>query len=298
MNLDLTRIFLKVAQNGSFSRAASILQLPKSTVSKAVAKLERETGTKLILRTTRSLTLTAAGRVFFDSALGPMQVIEDAQKSLYGADSILTGMVRLTAPEDLGSHLIAPAVAELTKAHAGLTFDLQYTDRLVDLVKEGFDFAVRIGPIAESSFKVRKVGEAELVTVAAPKYLKGVSKIREPLDLKEHCALAHDSQRLSAKWTLRAERSSVKVPLRIRATSNQMSSILRMALAGGGVAMVPHFLCQPEIEAGKLVRVLPAWAGETVTVSMISPLASSSSARLKISMEHVYRRLVERLIKE
>ncbi len=295
MDLDLTRIFLKVAQNGSFTRAAAILQIPKSTVSKAVAKLERDTGTKLLRRTTRSLTLTAAGRAFFDSALGPLQILEDAQKSLYGADSILTGNIRLTAPEDLGSNVIAPAVAELTQKHPGLTFDLQYTDVVIDLVREGFDFAVRIGRIAESSFKVKRVGEVELVPVASPIYLKGAGKIKEPGDLREHEAIVHDSQRLSGKWVLRSGRTHAQVPLRIRATSNQMSSVLKMVLANGGVGMVPHFLCRPEVEAGRLVRVLPEWSGPSVNVSMISPLASSSSARLKISMEHIYQRLVERL---
>src|SRR4051812_36061970 len=110
MDLELTRYFVKVVQNGSFSRAADLLKLPKSTVSKAITRLEHDTGTKLLLRTTRSLTLTAAGRAFYDTCLGPVHILEDAQKSLYGQDSILSGTLKITAPEDLGAHVISPAV--------------------------------------------------------------------------------------------------------------------------------------------------------------------------------------------
>ncbi len=159
MQIELVQVFVQVVKNGSFTRAAETLRVPKSTVSKAISRLESETGTKLLIRTTRSQTLTAAGKVFYDSCVGPIQAIEDAQKSLSGNDSMLNGTLKITAPEDLGTDVIAPACGRLTLKHSGLNFELNYTDQLLDLVKDGYDLAIRIGYLKESGLKSRKVGE-------------------------------------------------------------------------------------------------------------------------------------------
>lgn len=287
IELDVTRIFVKVIQNGSFSRAALLLKLPKSTVSKAVSRLEQQTGTKLILRTTRSLSLTAAGRAFYEAALGPIQALEDAQKSLYGQDSILHGKLKITASEDLGTYVIAPSIATLTLQNPGLSFELEYTDEVKDLVKDGFDLAVRIGKVAESGFKVKRVGEIVLVLVASPSYLKKSDKISEPQDLQSHVCVSYNSQPFIEHWALRSNKSSQKVSINAKIASNQMTSLLQVALSGCGVALLPHYLCQPGIESGKLVRVLPDWSIPGMPVSVITPLAPSSSARLKITTEYL-----------
>lgn len=285
MDLELTRIFVKVVQQGSFSRAADLLKVPKSTVSKAITRMEKETGTKLLLRTTRSLTMTASGRVFFDASLAPVQALEDAQKALYGKDSILSGQVKITAPEDLGIEVIAPAIASLARKHAGLGFELLYTDTVVDLVKDGFDMAVRIGRPAESSFKAKRLGEVILIPVASPKYLQNSDKIRAPKDLEVHTCLSYRDQGLSSRWNLRNKKESAQVHVRSRILSNQMTSLLKMAVAGAGVALVPHYLCRASIAAGELEYVLRGWGCPDFPVYMITPLSVSSSARLKITAD-------------
>lgn len=295
MDLDLTRIFVKVIQNGSFTKAAEQLRVPKSTVSKSVARLESETNTKLILRTTRNLTLTAAGRVFYESCLGPIQILEEAQKSLDGQDSVISGVVRLTAPEDLGSQVIAPLIAELTAKHRALRFDLLYTDQVVDLVRGGFDLAVRIGRLNESSFKVKKIGDNVLVTAASPKYLKAHDKIVKPQDLTLHDCLSLSYRQLSTKWILKSGKSVVKVPVLSRIISNQMTSLVNATIAGAGVALIPSHLAQPAIDSGKLIRVLPDWSSPGLAVSLISPLAASSSARLKVTVDHLFPALQKAL---
>ncbi len=291
MELDLVRIFVKVVQNGSFTKAADLLKVPKSTVSKSLSRLEQETGTKLLLRTTRSLTLTAAGRVFYESSLGPIQQLEDAQKSLYGQDSILSGLVRMTAPEDLGNFLIAPAIAQMAIQNPKLSFELHCTDEVVDLVKDGFDLAVRLGRIAESSFKVKKVGEIHLVPVASPLYLKNREKVKKPAELSNLDCLSFSDQAYISRWTLRSSGKTVQVPIRSKISSNQMSSLLKSAIVGGGVAFVPIYLCADEISSGVLVRLLPDWMSPGIPVSIISPLASHSSARLKITSENLFKAL-------
>lgn len=291
MEIELARIFVKVVQNNSFSRAAEILKMPKSTVSKAITRLERETGTKLMMRTTRSLTLTAAGRGFYDASLGPVLQIEDAQKSLYGHDSILTGLVKLTAPEDLGSFVIAPAIAELSLRHSDLSFELQYTDEVVDLVKDGFDLAVRIGRPSDSTMKLKRIGEVILIPVASPRYLKGKDKIREPMDLTAHSCLSINIQGNAERWTLKSSQGTVHVPIKSKIASNQMTSLIRMALADGGIAFVPSYLCTQHIVDRELVRILPEWSGPAIPASIVTPLAPSSSARLKVTVDYLHSAL-------
>ncbi len=288
MDLELTRLFVKVVQYGSFSRAAESLRMPKSTVSKGISRLESETGTKLLIRTTRSLRLTAAGRAFFDSCLGPMQTLEEAQKSLCGQDQILSGLVRLTAPEDLGNEVLAPSIGELSRRHPGLTFELLCTDKVVDLVRDGFDFAIRLGRLRASGLKAKKIGELSLVLVASPAYLRAKPKIHRPADLVEHECLSLTVGSHSGKWVLRNGRATETVAIKVRIGSNQMSSLMRAALAGAGVALVPSFLCRGEIEAGRLQRVLPDWASPGLSVSLISPLASASTARLKVTGDFIF----------
>lgn len=295
MELDLTRIFVKVVQNGSFTKAAQILKVPKSTVSKSVARLEKETGTKLIVRTTRSLTLTSAGRLFFEASLGPIQALEEAQKSLSGSDSILSGFLRVTAPEDLGANVIAPVIAKLTAENSGLSFELRYTDQVLDLVKDGIDIAVRLGRLNESRFKVKKAGEVILIAVATQKYLKARSKIREPQDLSEHDCLSISSTSLLNRWPLKNGSRHVNVPVKTKISCNQMDSLINCAKAHGGIALVPRFMAQPEVDAGNLIRVLPEWHTPPLPVSIISPQSAQSSARLKITIDKIYEALQEAL---
>lgn len=288
MNIELTRIFVKVVQNSSFSKAGELLKVPKSTVSKAVTALEKETGTKLLLRTTRSLTLTPAGKAFYDSCVGPIQTLEDAQRSLHGQDSIVAGLIRITAPEDLGSQVIAPAIARLAQIHPALHFELVYTDEVLDLVKEGFDLAIRIGRLTESSLKAKKIGEVVLVPVASPAYLKKKEKIRTPKDLENHDCLTLNDQNLISKWSLKNENKTALLKIKPRISSNQMTSLLNMAIAGGGIALVPQFICRKALKDGVLDYALPGWSSSGLQVHLVSPLSVSSSVRLKMTADLLF----------
>lgn len=298
MDIELVHIFVKVVKTGGFSKAGEALKIPKSTVSKAVTRLEEETGTKLLLRTTRSQTLTAAGKAFYDSCVGPIQAIEDAQKSLSGQDSLLTGIIKITAPEDLGTEVLAPAAGDLIQKHPGLNFELVYTDEVMDLVKEGFDLAVRIGTPKESGLKIKKVGEVHLHLVASPKYLKRNAKIQKPEDLQNHACLSLEHNINRCQWNLKSKTSSAKVTINPRIASNQMSSLMKAAINDAGVALVPSYLCRPLIESGELVRVLPQWTSQGLPVSMLSPLPFSSSARLRMTVDYFIMKLQDALFVE
>ncbi len=287
MEIESIRIFVKVVNLGSFSRAAELLKLPKSTVSRVVSGLERDCGTKLLLRTTRSLTLTSSGKAFFESAVNAVSILEDARRSLYGSDSMLTGTVRLTAAEDFGSRIITPAIGKLTRLHPELVFEMHYTDKLVDLVKDGVDIAVRIGKLAPSSFKAKRVGEIEMVLVASKEFLRKHPAVKAPADLTGLDCLCFSSTSAHPRWVLRQGGRTVKVAIRPRIVANQMLSLIGLAGDGSGVALVPLFLCKEELSQGKLVRVLPEWKGNTLPVSIVSPFGTDSSSRLKIISDHL-----------
>lgn len=294
MQIELVQVFVQVVKNGSFTRAADVLRVPKSTVSKAITRLESETGTKLLIRTTRSQTLTAAGKVFYDSCVGPIQAIEDAQKSLSGSDSILNGTLKITAPEDLGTEVIAAACGRLSLKHPGLNFELIYTDQVLDLVKDGYDLAIRIGHLKESGLKSRKIGEIKLLLAASPEFLKSRSKITKPENLKECPCL--NLTGVKAQWPLRSTSGdTAQLQLRTRIVSNHMSSLIRAACAGAGVALVPGFLARPYLDTGDLVRVLPNWTSLGLPVQMLSPLPFSASARLRLVSDHLLEKVRDAL---
>lgn len=284
MELESIRIFVKVAHLGSFSRAAELLRLPKSTVSRAISRLETECGTKLLTRTTRSITLTASGRVFFENCVAPLQALEDARKSLNGQDSIISGIIRLTAPEDFGMYMISKVIGALSKRHSGLQFDLHFTNEIIDLVKEGFDLAIRIGKLNPSSFKVKKVGEIIMVLTASPQYLKQCAvAINTPQDLSSCECLTIHSRFSKPSWALQSsEGERLSIDIKPKVIANQMSSLMDFALQGVGIAFIPLFLCQNEIISGQLTRVLPNWRGEGLSVSLVSPIGFSASNRMKL----------------
>lgn len=293
MEIESSRIFVKVVELGSFSKAADLLKLPKSTVSRTVSRLELEAGTKLLLRTTRSMTLTLAGQVFYESCLGPVLALEEARKTLYGKDSMLSGLVRLTAPEDLGLEMITPVLSKMTKSHPELNFQLNYTDKMVDLVKEGFDIAIRLGKLSSNRHKARKIGEIKMVLVASPKYFKGRSFPKSPEELIHHDCCSFNLGSSTGAWVLVKNGSRTNVKANVRIQANQMSSLLKFANQGIGIGLLPYFLCSKHIESGELLRVLPEWEGLSYPVSIVTPPGNSQSERLKVVVEHLSKVMKE-----
>lgn len=269
MELETTRIFVKVAQQGSFSKAARLLKLPVSTVSRAVKRLEAEIGATLLQRTTRAVRLTPGGKAFFESAVGPIQSLEDARRSLQGADSIVSGSVKLTAPDDLGAYAVTPALAGLLRKHPALNLEFNYTDEVVDLVEGGYDLAVRVGRLTASRFKAVKVGEVALIAVASPGYLAERPRVRTARDFERHELLTFSDDLGQLR----------KSP---RAFGNQMEALVAMSVRGAGIAIVPQFTCQADLERGRLVRVLPDWAMSRLPVSLIMVAEAQMPARVRV----------------
>jgi LysR family transcriptional regulator for bpeEF and oprC len=290
MEMEHSRIFIKVIQAGSFTGAAEILKLPKSTVSRAIAKLEADTGTKLLIRTTRSLMMTEAGKEFYDACLPAVLKLEDAHKNLLGRDKKISGLIKLTAPEDLGLSVIAPAIAELSLKYPSLNFEFSFTDDVVDVVTNGFDIAIRLGKRKDSGLKLKQAGEIVLIAVASPKYLSSKKKIQHPSDLKDHTCLSHF---WSKQWTMKSQNGVIKVPVRTKIVGNQMISMLKFAVLGCGIAFVPKYLCEPYLKSRDLIHVLPQWKSPPIITSIMTPVAPSSSAKLKLVVDVIYNAIAK-----
>lgn len=280
MDIQLIHYFVKIVNHGSFTKAAEVLKIPKSTLSKAVSKLERETGTQLLIRSTRKQTLTDAGRVFYESCLGPMQTIEDAQKSLYGSDNVLSGTIKITVPEDFEIFVLSHCIQSLCEQYPQLKIVIRSTNEVVDLVGEGFDFAVRIGHLEDSNLRVRSIGHIKLATVVSKDYLKNIT-LQEPADLLNvrNIGLSSNKPYQLVNLTKNGKEESVKTPLTVE--TNQITGVYKLTLAGAGVSILPTFLCQQAIDDGELIKVLEDWQFEDVPVYLVSPMTTLTSVRLK-----------------
>ncbi len=287
MEIESVRIFVKVVQLGSFSKAATLLKLPKSTVSRTVSRLESESETKLLLRTTRSMTLTLAGQVFYESCLGPVTALEDARKTLTGKDSLLSGLIRLTAPEDIGLEMVTPVLSKMTKTYPGLNFQLNYTDSVVDLVKEGFDIAIRLGKLSSNRYKAKRIGEIKMILVASPNYFKGRSIPKSPDELINHDCISFNLGSKNMSWVMLKNGSRRNINANIRIQANQMSSIFKFSKSGIGIGLLPYFLALKHIESGELIRVLPEWEGASYPISIVTPPGQGQSKRLKLITDHL-----------
>jgi LysR family transcriptional regulator, regulator for bpeEF and oprC len=282
MELESTRVFVKVVQQNSFSKAAELLKLPVSSVSRTISRLEHEVGTKLLHRTTRSLKLTSAGQTFFDASVGPVRLLEDARNSLHGKDDVVTGLVKITSTEDIGAFVVTPVISRLMKVHPSLSFEFDYTDEVVDLVKGGYDLAVRVGRISASRFKSRKLGEIAIIAVASPDYLGRKPKVREPGDLVSHDCITFTPGAVGFRWEFSSGFKKVTVPLKPKTTGNQMLSLISLATEGAGISFVPYFACRTQLSIGSLTRVLPGWSASGYSVTLVSPNTSTLPARVKL----------------
>lgn len=270
MDFNQAAVFVRVVQAGSFSAAARVLGLPTSTVSNRVAALEKRLGVTLLQRTTRRLNLTEAGELYFQHAstgLGHLLVAEAAVTESVGEP---TGLLRVTAPADLGDHILAGIMTRMRRRYPKVRVDMALTDRHVDLVAEGVDAAIRAGDLKDSSLIAKNVGVACWSPVASPDYLKSAPPLDSPQALRRHCCLQFTPLGKEA-WTLTATTGSVIVPMSGQVMVNDVRVVRSLVLAGEGVALLPRYLCREECATGQLVQVLPEWRAKADPIHIVYP---------------------------
>jgi DNA-binding transcriptional LysR family regulator len=252
--------FTRVVQRGGFSAAARDLGMPKSTISRKVSELEGRVGARLLQRTTRRVSLTDVGRVYYEHCLRIVAELEDADRAVAQTQATPSGPLRVTAP--LTFSIVGPVLAEYLRLYPAVDVELVCTDRRVDLVEERFDLAIRAGQTPDSTLVARKLGALRRRLLAAPSLLKRLGRLREPLDLARHPALAFLPD--GNVWRLRSRARVVDVTIQPRLTANDFETLLEACRAGAGLALVPELSCDADVKARRLVEVLPEWsAGET-----------------------------------
>ena len=274
--------FVKVSETQSFSEAARRLRSSKSVISRQIAALEGELGARLFHRTTRSLTLTEAGRSYFERASRILADLQDANRSVTQLQAAPRGQLRVNAPMSFGLLHLATALPDFLARYPEVQVDMTLNDRLVDLVDEGFDVAVRIGSLEDSSLIARKLAPMRRVVCASPAYLMARGVPAVPSDLKAHDCLCYSNVALSREWRFITEEGRPwPVEVRGRLSANNGDVLRAAALKGLGLAILPTFIVGNDLKTGTLVSVLDRFVAQYATVNAVYPHSRHLSPKVR-----------------
>ncbi|HTS53984.1 MAG TPA: LysR family transcriptional regulator [Burkholderiales bacterium] len=280
-------LFARVVESGSLSRAAEALGMPTSTVSRRISALEAQVGERLIQRTTRKLSVTELGQVLLDHARRVAEGVEGAAALADHRQEKPSGRLRVSMPADIANTLFSPVIAEFSAAYPSITLDLDISMRRVDLIGEGYDIAVRLGPSLEddATLSARKVGELNAALYASPRYLKERGTPGEPANLLDHLALCALRGGEPLLWVLRknSERWEGLGTPRIAANSPDM--LMRLAMMGAGIAMCEQRIADHYVKLRQLVRVLPDWESPPVPMWAVFPGRKLMPARTRVFID-------------
>ena len=305
MDFNKVAVFVRVIDLGSLTKAAAFLHQPKSRVSRNIAALERELGVALLYRTTRQFSATEAGRALYQRCRQHVYELEAATQSLKETSDEVSGLLKITAAEDMGSMFLGPLIAELKILHPKITTEVLLSNDTVDLVKEGIDLAIRIGELEDTGLKARAIGHIEFIFVASPAYLKKSRKLENLTDLATHPALVFNPESEGPYWlvtanararvqTSKAHAAKIqeeRVYYQAHCRANSPRILLELALAGQGIALIPQFLCVDAFKAGTLKRVLPSHCTRPVPIQFVWPGQRELSPKVRAFIDLGIKRL-------
>jgi DNA-binding transcriptional LysR family regulator len=286
-HLDDVAVFVSVVEQGSFAGAAARLRVPPTTVSRRVRQLEDRLGTRLLNRTTRSLSLTEAGERYFEACRSGLGLIEDADRAAQGTQTEPAGTIRVSAPVNFAAVLFSDIIAAFMRDYPRVKVELLLSDDRVDLLRARIDMAVRTGELPDSSLVARKLGAARRVYCASPGYLASRGTPQQPSDLKGHDCIVSGDSTDGVSWTFSKDGHTQVIPVDARIAANVMSFCTLAAVAGLGVAQLPEGLARPEIAAGRLVAILEAYSPERGGIYLVFPSNRHMSAAVRALVEHV-----------
>jgi DNA-binding transcriptional LysR family regulator len=280
MDYNRVALFVRVAKAGSFTAAAHVAGLPKSSVSRSIARLEQDLGVRLLQRTTRKLALTAAGQAYFEAVQGSVAAIDEADEAAREHGAEPRGAVRLTAPPDLNT--LADAVARFSKRHPGIRVEVLLTPRYLDLVTEGVDLAVRAGRLEDSSLVARRVGGSEMALMAAPSYLAERGEPKTLDDLAAHDFVLYRATAGRATLSLSGAAGARTVEVTGTIVADDLAFVRGAVEAGAGIALLPIHTVLRSIEAQRLKQVLPEWSYGDAALFVVLPTGRHVPARVAL----------------
>jgi len=279
--LQAMRIYGRVARLGSFAAAAADLSLSRATVSESVAALERYLGVRLLRRTTRRVAVTSEGSDYLERCQRILAEVEAAESAVRGARDRPQGSLRVDVPTAFGRHLLVPALPAFMKRYPDLDLDLRFNDRVVDLLAERVDLAVRVGAVTPQTYVARRIATTRRVICGSPAYLAAAGRPVGPQDLAAHrlLGLINGATGRRIDWTIRGRRLKA---LRYAAVFNLAEAQVAAALAGAGLAQTIDLLTAEYIARGRLETVLDEYSGEGPPISVIYPAAARGSVKVKV----------------
>jgi DNA-binding transcriptional LysR family regulator len=290
MDLNHLEIFVKVVQLGSFTAAAEALKAPKSSVSRAVSALEDALGVRLLQRTTRSLSLTDAGRTYFERVQGALGALTDATSEVMDAGGAPRGLVRLTAPADMA--ILAVKLGSFLARYPGIKLQLLLTNRRVDLVQEGVDLAVRAGALTDSTLIARRVGVSRMGLYASVAYLAQHGTPTRLEELPRHACVLFRGQGGTGIWQLTGPEGKVQVQVQGQLDADDFGFVHQCVAAGLGIGLIPGIRVNcPGQET--LVRVLPAYAFRAGDLHVVTPSRQQEAARVRLLRDYLVETLSE-----
>ncbi|PRQ06119.1 LysR family transcriptional regulator [Enhygromyxa salina] len=252
--------FVTVVQAGSFAAAGEQLGISSSYASKLITRLEDRLGVRLLHRTTRKLTLTEAGAVYHETCAEGLSLLSHAQDDVMALQATPRGRLRVSLPTALGVTWLAAWIADFGRDNPGLSLDVVYLDRAVDLVAEGFDVAVRAGLLSDSSLIAKRLAVAQRIVVASPRYLERTGRPSSPEQLSERACLLYSNSTNPTRWELQAGEQQRTVSVSGPMTANSGAALLQAVVCGLGIACLPNFHVAPALADGRVVQVLDEWS--------------------------------------
>lgn len=285
-------MFVAVVDSGGISAAAERLGVAKSAVSRRLADLEGRLGAQLLRRTTRRLTLTDSGRAFHERAKNILADLGEAEQSVSQAHGALRGRLKVALPLAYGIRHVGPLITEFMASHPAVEFDLDFNDRRIDLMQEGFDLAIRVARLPDSSLIARRLAPVPSALCASPDYLARRGTPARAADLAGHAALVYSNLANPDTWNFigpEGQPGSVKVPVRLRANNGEF--LTRAAIAGQGIILHPTFYLDEAIRAGELVPLLTDHAWPQVNAYAVYPPTRHLSRRVRALVDFLAERL-------
>ena len=281
-------VFVRVAETGSLSRAGRELMLSQPSVSRVVGALEARLGTTLLLRTTRSISLTEAGSLYLERVRSLLAEVEEAEQAARGVDS-LQGVIRLALPVLYGSRAVVPALSTFLARHPDLRVEITMSDARQNLIMDGVDVAIRlgVGPPADSTFGARRLAVVERLVVAAPAYLAARGTPANPAELARHDCIVQHGMFGRESWRFTHNRTATSVDVPARLWINSASGILAAAVAGLGIALATRVMAGEELRDGRLTQFLKSYRLDPAEVYAIYPAGPRPSAKVRAIVDHL-----------
>lgn len=279
------RLFTRVVETGSFSKAAKAEGVVQSTVSKQMAALEKRLGVQLLRRTSRGLSVTDAGHSYHDAVIRALDQIDEVEAMLGGGSP--TGLIRATVPAAFGRMYVVPALKSFFARYPGLRVDVDVTDRYQSLVEEGIDLAIRIGDLNDSTLLARRIGSFAVATLATPEFLAQHGTPLHPEEIAAMPCVTFMSHGSPLAWRYRGPDGPIQIAPVGQIRTNDAENVRAAVLDSQGLARAPGWLFGPEIASGAVVRVLQEFESLPAPIHAVTPAARQTSGRVKLLIDHI-----------